>query len=77
MSSNRQIRSLVLCVDRDGSRRIWPAHVGGVVGLVGSRRVQLDRLDDQADDQGRCDEPRLAMSQRPIVEIQALVNELC
>ena len=48
---NRQIRSLVLCVDLDGSRRIWPAHVGDLVDLVGSRRVQLDRLDDQPDDQ--------------------------
>src|SRR5215218_352905 len=48
---NRQIRSLVLCVDLVGSRRIWPAHVGWVVDLVGSRRVPSDRLDDQTDDQ--------------------------
>jgi hypothetical protein len=47
---NRQIRSLVLSVDLVGSRRIWPAHVGGVVDLVGYRRNQSDRLDDQADD---------------------------
>jgi hypothetical protein len=36
---NRQIRSLVLCVDLVGSRPIWPAHVGGVVGPDGSRRI--------------------------------------
>jgi hypothetical protein len=33
---NRQIRSLVLSVDLVGSRRIWPAQVGGAVGRVGS-----------------------------------------
>jgi hypothetical protein len=44
---NRQIRSLVLCVDLVGSRRIWPAHVGWVVGPDGSRPVPSDRLDDQ------------------------------
>ena len=44
---NRQIRSLVLCVGLVGSRRIWPAHVGCLVGPDGSRRVQSDRLDDQ------------------------------
>jgi hypothetical protein len=48
---NRQIRSLVLCVGLVGSRRICPAHVGYVVGRVGSRRVPSDRLDDQPDDQ--------------------------
>ena len=48
---NRQIRSLVLCVDLVGSRRIWPAHVGWVVDLDGSRPILSDRLDDQADDQ--------------------------
>jgi hypothetical protein len=48
---NRQIRSLVLCVDLVGSRRICPAHVGRPVDLVGSRRVPSDRLDDQRDDQ--------------------------
>ena len=48
---NRQIRSLVLCVDLVGSRRIWPAQVGWVVDLVGSRPVPSDRLDDQMDDQ--------------------------
>src|SRR5215207_8884403 len=52
---NRQIRSLVLCVDLVGSRRIWPAHVGGLVGPDGSRRIQKDRLDDQTDDQGPSD----------------------
>jgi hypothetical protein len=48
---NRQIRSLVLRVGLVGSRRIWPAQVGGVVGPDGSRPVPSDRLDDQADDQ--------------------------
>jgi hypothetical protein len=62
---NRQIRSLVLCVDLVGSRRIWPAHVGGLVGPDGSRRVPSDRLDDQADDQqaGHADEPKPVASQ--------------
>jgi hypothetical protein len=46
-----QIRSLVLCVDLVGSRRIWAAHVGCLVGPDGSRRIQKDRLDDQTDDQ--------------------------
>src|SRR5918994_3165797 len=50
---NRQIRSLVLCVDLVGSRRIWPAHVGRVVDPDGSSRVPLDRVDDQPDDQAR------------------------
>jgi hypothetical protein len=45
-----QIRSLVLCVDLVGSRRIWPAHVARLVDLVGSRRIPSDRLDDQRDD---------------------------
>jgi hypothetical protein len=30
---------------------IWPAHVGGLVGPDGLRRVLSDRLDDQRDDQ--------------------------
>jgi hypothetical protein len=46
-STNRQIRSLVLCVDLIGSRPIWPGQVGRVVDLDGSRRVPSDRLDDQ------------------------------
>src|SRR5918995_2231406 len=50
---NRQIRSLVLCVDLVGSRPIWPAQVGWVGDLVGSRRILSDRLDDQRDDQPR------------------------
>jgi hypothetical protein len=29
----------VLCVDLVGSRPIWPAQVGGVVGPDGSRRI--------------------------------------
>ena len=45
--AERQIRSLVLYVDLVGSRRIWPAHVGWVVGPDGSRPVPSDRLDDQ------------------------------
>jgi hypothetical protein len=49
--ADRQIRSLVLCVDLVGSRRIWPAHVECLVDLVGSRRISSDRLDDQTDDQ--------------------------
>jgi hypothetical protein len=48
---NRQIRSLVLCVDLAGSRPIWPGHVGSPVGPDGSTRVRWDRLDDQPDDQ--------------------------
>jgi hypothetical protein len=32
----------MLGVDLDGSRRIWPAHVGWPVGLDGSRRIQKD-----------------------------------
>jgi hypothetical protein len=50
---DRQIRSLVLCVDLVGSRRIWPAQVGCLVDLDGSSRVPSDRLDDQPDDQAR------------------------
>ena len=42
-----QIRSLVLYVDLVGSRPIWPAHVGCLVGPDGSRRIEKDRLDDQ------------------------------
>jgi hypothetical protein len=45
----------MLGVDLDGTRRISPAHVGGRVGPDGSRRKQLDRLDDQLDDQGASD----------------------
>ena len=45
----------MLGVDLVGSRRIEPAHVGWTVGLDGSRRIQKDRLDDQADDQGLSD----------------------
>jgi hypothetical protein len=44
---NRQIRSLVLCVDLVSSIRIWPAHVGSFGGPDGSRRIPSDRLDDQ------------------------------
>ena len=52
---NRQIRSLVLSVGLIGSRPIWPAHVGCLVGPDGSRRIQKDRLDDHRDDQGPSD----------------------
>src|SRR5215211_8911341 len=51
--SARQIRSLVLYVGLVGFRRIWPAHVGCLVGPDGSRRIPSDRLDDQTDDQAR------------------------
>jgi hypothetical protein len=34
----------MLGVDLDGSRRIWAAHVGCLVGPDGSRRIQKDRL---------------------------------
>src|SRR4029453_15395852 len=54
--AERQIRSLVLYVDLVGSRWIWPAHVGWVVGPDGSRPVPSDRLDDQPDDQVRLGE---------------------
>jgi hypothetical protein len=39
-------------VGLDGFRRIWPAHVGCLVGPDGSQRIEKDRLDDQMDDQG-------------------------
>jgi pyridoxamine 5'-phosphate oxidase family protein len=39
-TSDRQLGSLVLGVDLVGSRPIWPAHVGRVLDLVGSRRVR-------------------------------------
>jgi len=59
---NRQIRSLVLCVDLVGSSRIWPAQVGRVVDLDGSRRLPSDRLDDQTDDQVPSDQNRIALA---------------
>jgi hypothetical protein len=49
------ITSRMLGVGLDGSRRIWPAYVGWLVGPDGSRRIQKDRLDDQTDDQGVSD----------------------
>src|SRR5215211_5195787 len=52
----------MLRVDLDGSRRIEPAHVGGLVGPDGSRRIQTDRLDDQMDDQGASDKESDAAS---------------
>jgi hypothetical protein len=45
----------MLGVDLDGSRRIWPAHVGCAFGPDGSHRMQKDRLDDHRDDQGASD----------------------
>src|SRR5215218_971162 len=36
---NRQILSLVLCVDLVDSRRVWPAQVGCLVDPDGSRRI--------------------------------------
>jgi hypothetical protein len=53
---NRQIRSLVLCVDLVRSRQIWAAHLGCPVDPDRSSRVPPDRLDDQRDDQPRRDE---------------------
>jgi hypothetical protein len=47
--SKHQIRSLVLYVDLFGSRRIWSAHVGGLVDPDRSRPVPSDRLDDYRD----------------------------
>ena len=41
-AAEHQIRSLVLCVDLVGSRRIWAAHVGGPsiwTDPDGSRRI--------------------------------------
>jgi hypothetical protein len=61
---NRQIRSLVISVDLVGSRRIWAAHVGCFVDPGGSRRLPLDRLDDQTDDQAR-EEAQAAVSLAP------------
>jgi hypothetical protein len=55
---NRQIRSLVLCVDLVGSRPIWAAQVGCLVDPDGSRTVPSDRLDDQTDDQAPRSLPR-------------------
>jgi hypothetical protein len=49
------ITTRMLGVDLDGSRRIWPAHVGCLVGPDGSRRIQKDRLDDHRDDPGTSD----------------------
>jgi hypothetical protein len=45
----------MLGVGLDGSRRIWAAYVGRLVGPDGSRRIQKDRLDDHWDDQGASD----------------------
>jgi hypothetical protein len=64
---NRQIRSLVLCVDLVGSRPIWPAHVDSLVDLVGSRRIPSDRLDDQTDDQARQAPQCIKVGSRPDV----------
>jgi hypothetical protein len=36
------ITSRMLCVELDGSRRIWPAHVGCPVDPDGLRRIQKD-----------------------------------
>jgi hypothetical protein len=58
--ADRQIRSLVLCVDLVGSSRIWAAHVGCLVGPDGSSRVPSDRLDDHRDDQGASNRSRMA-----------------
>jgi hypothetical protein len=52
---HHSITSRMLGVDLDGSRGIWPAHVGCLVGPGGSRRIQKDRLDDHRDDRGAFD----------------------
>jgi hypothetical protein len=44
---SRQLRRLVLTSMWFGSRWIWPAQVGWVVGPDGSGRVPSDRLDDR------------------------------
>ncbi len=49
---NRQVCSVVLCVDLVASRRIWPATLDGSVDPDRSRQVWSDRLDDQTDNQG-------------------------
>jgi hypothetical protein len=54
---DQRITRLVLCVDLVGFGRICPARVGCVLGCAGARRSLSDRLDDQADDQPRRDEP--------------------
>jgi hypothetical protein len=66
--TRRQIPSLVLCVDLVGSNRIWPAHVGRLVGPDGSRTVPSDRLDDQTDDQASQAAPRAESLARPRAE---------
>jgi hypothetical protein len=43
------IPGLELCVDLVGSRRIWPARLGRVVGPDGLRRIASDRPDNQAE----------------------------
>jgi hypothetical protein len=48
-----------------GSRRIWAAHVGCLVGPDGSRRIQKDRLDDHRDDQGASDRKSDGKASRP------------
>jgi hypothetical protein len=54
-SHDLSITRQMLGVELDGSRRICPAHVRCLVDLVGSRRLQSDRLDDHRDDQGAFD----------------------
>jgi hypothetical protein len=72
---DRQIRSLVLCVDLVGSRRIWPAHVGCLVDLDGSRWVQSDRLDDQPDDQAGRNIP-MSRAMRSPLKLAWLVTQV-
>jgi hypothetical protein len=58
-------------VDLVGSRRIWPAQVGCLVDLVGSRPIQKDRLDDHSDDQGHPTEDRMARRATLVVGYRA------
>jgi hypothetical protein len=61
----------MLGVDLVGSRRIWPAQVGCLVDLVGSRPIQKDRLDDHSDDQGHPTEDRMARRATLVVGYRA------
>jgi hypothetical protein len=56
---NRQILSLVLCVDLVGSRPVCPAQVGCLVDPDGSRRNPSDHLDDRTDDKGHPTQNRM------------------
>jgi hypothetical protein len=59
----------MLGVDLVGFRRIWPAHVGGLVGPDGSRRIEKNRLDDHRDDQGAPDRKAARLVASPTVTL--------